>query len=150
MAIDPPTTSPATEDAPVATQHTDVVHKVEILISDLLRTGVVTSLLIVLAGTVLSFVHHPSYVDNRRDLDHLARPGAAFPHTLRDVANGVLNGRGQAIVMAGLILLIATPVARVAVSIFAFVYQKDRVFVIITSVVLTLLLLSFVLGKAEG
>jgi uncharacterized membrane protein len=52
--------------------------------------------------------------------------------------------------MAGLLLLIATPVLRVAVSVLAFVYQRDRTFVIITSVVLTLLLASFVLGKAGG
>jgi uncharacterized membrane protein len=42
--------------------------------------------------------------------------------------------------MAGLLLLIATPVLRVAVSMLAFVYQRD----------LTLLLTSFVLGKAGG
>ena len=52
--------------------------------------------------------------------------------------------------MAGLLLLIATPVTRVAVSIFAFVYEKDRVFVIITIIVLSLLLLSFFLGRVEG
>jgi len=48
--------------------------------------------------------------------------------------------------MVGLLLLIATPVMRAAVSIFAFVYQHDRTFVIITSVVLAILLLSFALG----
>ena len=52
--------------------------------------------------------------------------------------------------VAGLLLLIATPVLRVAVSIFAFVYEKDKVFVIITSIVLGLLLLSFILGKATS
>ena len=52
--------------------------------------------------------------------------------------------------MVGLMLLIATPVARVAVSILGFVYEHDRRYVIITSIVLALLILSFVLGKAEG
>ena len=39
---------------------------------------------------------------------------------------------------------------RVAVSVFAFVYERDRKFVLITAVVLALLLLSFMLGRAEG
>ena len=37
-----------------------------------------------------------------------------------------------------------------AVSIFAFVYERDPAFVLITSVVLCLLLLSFWLGKVEA
>jgi len=70
--------------------------------------------------------------------------------TTGTVWEGVLHLRGSSIVTAGLLLLIATPVLRVAVSIFAFVYQKDWTFVIITTVVLALLLLSFWLGKGGG
>ena len=58
--------------------------------------------------------------------------------------------RGQSVVVFGLLMLISTPVLRVAVSIFAFVYQKDGRFVIITTVVLLLLLLSFGIGKVGG
>jgi uncharacterized membrane protein len=47
------------------------------------------------------------------------------------------------------LLLIATPVIRVGVSIFAFIYQRDRLYTLITATVFSLLLLSFVLGKAE-
>jgi uncharacterized membrane protein len=50
----------------------------------------------------------------------------------------------------GLLLLIATPVMRVAVSVLIFVHQRDWTFVVITSVVLVLLVLSFVLGRVEG
>jgi uncharacterized membrane protein len=46
--------------------------------------------------------------------------------------------------------LIATPVLRVAISVLAFVYQRDRTFVVITTVVLALLLTSFVLGRGGG
>jgi uncharacterized membrane protein len=80
----------------------------------------------------------------------LTTNGAAFPHSLADVVHGVAEFRGQAIVIVGLLLLISTPVMRVAFSIFAFVYERDRRYVIITSIVLALLILSFVLGKAEG
>jgi uncharacterized membrane protein len=125
------------------------VRRVEILISTLLRVGVAVSVLIIVGGTILSFVHHPSYLDSAADLQRLTTPGAAFPHTLHDVGVGLREGRGQSLVALGLILLIATPILRVAVSIVAFLYQRDRAFVLITAVVLLLLLLSFVLGKVE-
>jgi len=116
----------------------------------LLRVGVVTSLVIIVAGTVLTFVDHPSYVSSHAALDRLTGEEARFPHTLPAVVTGVRNGDGPAVVMSGLLVLIATPVVRVAVSIFAFVYQRDRTFVLITSIVLMLLLASFALGKAGG
>ena len=134
----------------VGDQAEDRVRKVELTISNLLRVGVGASLLVVLAGTVVTFAHHPHYLSSRRDLVHLTKPGAEFPHTLPSVIHGVQHSQGRAMVMAGLLLLIATPVLRVAVSILAFVYQRDRTFVVITSVVLTLLIASFVLGKAGG
>ncbi|MEI8194487.1 MAG: DUF1634 domain-containing protein [Phycisphaerae bacterium] len=126
------------------------VHRVEWLISTILRTGVILSLTLIVLGTVLSFVHHPSYVESTAALARLTAQDAPRSHTLRAVLDGVWQGRGQAIVIAGLLLLIATPIVRVAVSIFAFVYQKDRAFVVITTIVLLLLLLSFFLGKVGG
>ncbi|MCA1842188.1 MAG: DUF1634 domain-containing protein, partial [Actinobacteria bacterium] len=94
----------------------DRVRQVELAISTLLRVGVLTSLLVVLAGTVMTFVHHPHYLSSRHDLVHLTKPGAEFPHTLPSVIHGLEHSQGRAIVMAGILLLIATPVLRVAVS----------------------------------
>ena len=125
------------------------VRRVELLISNLLRLGVIVSLLLICTGTVLSFAHHPDYVSSPQSLHHLTEPGAAFPHTQQQIVSGVLAGRGQAIVMLGLVVLIATPVLRVAISVLAFIYQRDTVFTLITLTVLGLLILSFVLGKVE-
>ena len=52
--------------------------------------------------------------------------------------------------MGGLLLLIATPVARVALSLVAFVLQRDRLYVGITAFVLALLLASLVGGALVG
>ena len=57
--------------------------------------------------------------------------------------------RGEAIVTLGLLVLIATPVARVAVSVVAFIHHRDRTYALITAAVLCLLLLSLVLGRVE-
>jgi uncharacterized membrane protein len=124
--------------------------RVELLISRLLQAGVVTSLFCIAFGTTLSFKRHPDYRSTPSELARLTSPGAAFPHTLGEVWAGAKQFRGQAIVAVGLLILIATPVLRVAVSIIAFVYQRDWIFVGITTAVLVLLLLSFVLGRAAG
>lgn len=124
--------------------------RVERIISVVLRSGVALSLTLIAAGTILSFVHHPTYVRSADDLRHLTWPGAAFPHTLHDVVQGLRVWHGQAVVVVGLLVLVATPVARVAISIVLFFLTRDRAFVIITTVVLALLLLSFFLGKVEG
>jgi uncharacterized membrane protein len=128
----------------------DAVRAVEILISNLLRIGVVASLLIVVLGVVLTFVHHPEYLRSHEALGRLLSGNAEFPHTMGEVWSGILTLHGRSVVIAGLLLLIATPVMRVGVSVFAFLYEKDRVFAVITTVVFLLLLLSFFLGKVEG
>ena len=128
----------------------DAVRQVEILISNLLRVGVVVSLFVVVAGVVLTFVHHPEYLHSREDVGGLLAGNAEFPHTMREVGAGVLVLHGRSVVILGLLLLIATPVMRVGVSVFVFLYERDRVFAAVTMVVFLLLLLSFVLGRVEG
>ena len=49
----------------------------------------------------------------------------------------------------GLLVLMATPVMRVAVSVLAFIHHRDRTYALITAAVLCLLLLSLVLGRVE-
>jgi uncharacterized membrane protein len=142
-------TKPQESQRASATSMEERVRRVELLISDLLRSGVLISLTLITVGTVVSFIHHPEYLSSSTALQRLTAPGAAFPHTLFDVWSSLKDLQGQAIVTVGLLLLIATPVIRVAVSIFAFIYQHDRTYTVITLVVLCLLLLSFVLGKVE-
>ncbi|HXU49289.1 MAG TPA: DUF1634 domain-containing protein, partial [Candidatus Binatia bacterium] len=51
-----------------------------------------------------------------------------------------LTGRG--LIQLGLLLLIATPVARVIFSVFAFLYERDWKYVFFTLIVLGLLIFS--------
>ena len=134
------------ESTPLAKPRVD--HAVELIISTILRAGVIISLVVVVSGLLLSFFHHHEYLHSRPSLQRLTTPGRAVPRTVGQVISGMRHLRGEAIIMAGLVLLIATPVLRVAVSIFAFIYEKDKAFVVLTSVVLGLLILSFFLGAA--
>ncbi len=117
-------------------------------ISNLLRGGVLLSVAIVLAGLFMTFVHHHEYFSSRPALGELTRVGEHFPNTIGGVISGVRELKGQAIVMAGLLLLIATPVARVAFSIAVFAVEHDKLYMLITTAVLLLLLLSFALGAS--
>lgn len=115
----------------------------ERVISQLLRFGVLSSFVTILIGTALVFFHHPEYFSSSLELLQLTQLGATFPHTLPDVAREMQNLSGQAVVSVGLLLLIATPILRVAVSVLIFIRQRDRVFSLITLLVLLVLLLSF-------
>jgi uncharacterized membrane protein len=108
------------------------------------------SLVLIVLGSILNFSKPSGYGATAADLHHLTDPEAVFPRTAEWICSGLRHLDGQAIIVLGLATLIATPVMRVAVSILAFVYQRDRIFALITSTVLALLILSFLLGKAAG
>jgi uncharacterized membrane protein len=122
---------------------------VDTAISLLLRTGVIVSLAIVFLGLTITFIHHPQYLRSRTALGPLTDARAVYPHAVGDVFAQAAQYKGQAIVMLGLLLLIATPVARVAFSIVAFALERDRLYVAITTIVLLLLVLSFLIGAAD-
>ena len=119
----------------------------DIWISRLLRTGLAVSLTCIGLGTLLSFARHPDYLYSARALERLTAPGTA-PHQIADVLDGLARTRGQALVMMGLLLLIATPVLRVALSVFVFLRERDRLMLALTLAVLFLLLLSIAVGRA--
>ena len=126
-----------------------VMQHVEQLISRLLLGGVLLSMAAVLVGLILIFAHHPENLVAATALERLTTPGAAFPKTLAGVARGIAAGRGQAIVVLGLLFLIATPILRVAVSMIGFAWQRDYMYTAFCAAVLVVLLASFFLGNVE-
>jgi uncharacterized membrane protein len=121
----------------------DWIHTAIVIV---LRVGVTLSIAIILVGMVVTFVHHPEYFSSRPALGVLTSAREHFPSTMLDVISGVRQGKGQAIVMAGLLVLIATPVVRVALSDVVFIVGRDRLYIAITSTVLVILLISFAIG----
>ncbi len=109
-----------------------IIRKTELIISGVLRGGVLLSVAIILGGISWFFVQR--YTGT---LVH-----ATFPDTLPAVVKGVAAADPLAVVVLGLLVLLATPVLRVAVSIVAFALEEDRTYVIITTLVLAILLFS--------
>ncbi|MGA8501006.1 MAG: DUF1634 domain-containing protein [Candidatus Sulfotelmatobacter sp.] len=114
--------------------------RMDVVISNLLRSGVLVSALVVLFGGVLYLARHGhSHTDYRvfrGEPSELRSVGGI----LRDAV--ALSGRG--IIQLGLLLLIATPVARVAFSIFGFAEEHDRMYVVVASIVLLVLAYSLI------
>jgi uncharacterized membrane protein len=140
--------APESNEALIATEDSRV-RRTELVISQTLRLGVVLSIGLIVLGTVFMFVHHPEYLRSKEALPPLIT-GQRLPHSLGQVAHWVSSWRGQGLISLGLLILILTPVLRVAISIVAFGFQRDRTFMIITSAVLGFLVASFLLGHQEG
>ena len=119
-------------------------HEVEQLIGRLLQVGVLVAATVVLIGGVMLLVQHGSTPVGFRTFSTAASPLQG----LVGIVHGAFALDASAIVQLGLVLLIATPVMRVALTLVAFALQRDRLYVLITAVVLALLLYGLVWGRA--
>ncbi len=112
------------------------------IISILLRSGVLLSATVVLAGGIFYLIRYgatlPAY--------GLFRGEPANLRSVSGILTEALSFHTQGVIQLGLLLLVATPVARVGFSIIAFALQRDRTYVIITLIVLSVLLYSLVGG----
>lgn len=123
-------------DAEVGRPRTWSDHDVEQVVGRLLQAGVIIASIVVVLGATLLLVHHgaepTAFSVFRGGSSHLRSVSATFI--------GAVHGDPGAIVQLGLVLLIATPVARVALTLAAFAAQRDRLYVAMTALVLVLLL----------
>jgi uncharacterized membrane protein len=111
---------------------------IEEIVGRLLHVGVILAAAFVLVGGLRYLELHGGSPP----------PGSLFtgePDELKEIAGILRGGRalgGRALIMCGLLVLIATPVMRVAASLVAFVHQRDRTYTALTAFVLALLLAS--------
>ena len=112
--------------------------KIEIIIGTLLRTGVTVAAVVVLIGAGVYLWRHGFEVIQYNRFS--GEPEDL--KTLSGILHGAVGMSGRAIIQLGLLLLIATPVARVAFSAVAFAIERDILYVWITLIVLGVLLYS--------
>lgn len=109
--------------------------RIEDIVGNLLRTGVFLSALVVLAGGIIYLMRHgQSPVDFR-----VFRGEPADLRSLHGIIRSTFQLHSRGIIQFGLLLLIATPVARVALSIFGFAKERDRTYVLLTFIVFLIL-----------
>ena len=106
-----------------------------------LRYGVVLAFAFVALGSILLFLEGQT---GYRPLGTAEQLFAARNDLtgLAPLIQGVESAKPYAIIDLGLVVLLATPVARVAISIFLFLDEKRYAFVAITVTVLAILMLS--------
>jgi len=114
------------------------------LIAGLLRTGVLLAAAFVLAGAVVHLLRHGGELADFS----VFRVAPWQAHGVVGLAREALAGRGQGLALLGLLVLVATPVARVALAAFAFAAERDWAYVLVALVVLGVLAFSLFGGRA--
>jgi uncharacterized membrane protein len=117
--------------------------ELEIRLGNLLRAGVAAAGSVVLAGGVIYLMRHgheaPAY--------HIFRGEPADLRTIGGILTDSLHLHGRGIIQLGLLMLIATPIARVGFAVYGFARQRDWMYVGIAALVLSLLLYGLLVSK---
>ncbi|HEY9593921.1 MAG TPA: DUF1634 domain-containing protein [Spirochaetia bacterium] len=115
---------------------------VQLVIGRLLRIGVYVAAAIALIGGVWYLALHGG------DVTHYAafRGEPDFLRSVGGVFGGIAALRPEAVIQLGLLLLIAVPILRVAVSVVAFAIERDWLYVVVTLLVLGVLIFSLLGG----
>ncbi len=115
---------------------------VQLLIGNVLRWGVIISMSAVFCGGVIYLYRHGNEIASYQKFT--GEPG--FLKNVPGIFQGVLDFKGRAIIQTGILLLIATPIARVLLSVFSFWLEKDYLYIAITLIVLGIILFSLFSG----
>ena len=110
----------------------------EIRMGSLLRAGVLIAAAVVTAGGVLYLVqnhakeiHYGTFSEEGADL-----------RTIAGIASDAARLHSEALIQFGILLLIATPVARVIFAVVGFALERDRLYLLVSIVVLAILVFS--------
>ncbi|HTV07961.1 MAG TPA: DUF1634 domain-containing protein [Candidatus Aquilonibacter sp.] len=120
--------------APAVSEQDDT--KLDASIGKLLRAGTLSSAFVILLGGVLYLVQHGHEIPDYRTFHGVPTP----LHTLSGILSGAFHGESLAIIQLGLLMLIATPIARVLFSVIAFLAERDYLYVVVSGIVLAVLL----------
>ncbi len=113
--------------------------KLENTIGYLLRYGVLLAAAVVLFGGILYLIKYgtmsPDYINFKLVSESLRSIEGILAQAFKFQPGGLIQ--------LGLLLLIATPIARVILSVVAFLRQRDFIYAVITLIVLLILIFSF-------
>jgi len=115
------------------------------LIGKQLRLGVITASVLVFTGGIIYLYRHGTELPGYREFTGV-RAGL---DSISGIIHGVRGIHGMEIIQLGVVCLIATPIIRVALSAFAFLLERDFLYVFITLIVLGVICFSMV-GELAG
>jgi uncharacterized membrane protein len=132
---------------PAGDRPTEEAPPLEEQLGGLLLLGVVASAAVLLIGGAVFLARHGG--EPVPDRSKFVPQPAEYSRPL-EIVRAALAGQGRAIIQLGIVLLIATPIARVAYSVVAFARRRDRAYTLITLIVLVVLLYGLLSGHVHG
>jgi uncharacterized membrane protein len=120
----------------------EIEKDIEFIMGNLLRIGVIISASFVLIGGILYLWQHGGSLSRYS----VFRGEPSDLRNLIQIYSEAFSFNSLGLIQLGIILLIATPVARVLFSVIAFLYEKDYLYVVFTLIVLSVLLYSLSAG----
>ncbi len=126
--------------------------RMEITMAVLLRAGVIIAAVLVAIGGALVLRHPsspvPDYTVFRPPVQHAASASANVPfRSISGVLQQLRTGSGGSIIALGLLVLVATPIARVIFAIIGFARERDWLYTVVSLIVLAILAFSLVHGR---
>ncbi|WP_316747611.1 DUF1634 domain-containing protein [Pedobacter gandavensis] len=112
------------------------------LIGQVLRIGVLSSGIVAIIGGIWYLFQSGSGIP-----DYTVFNGEPAGYTsLPGIIKGLKAGSAKEIIQLGVVILIATPILRIVFSLFSFILEKDKLYVVISSIVLLIILFSMFAG----
>jgi uncharacterized membrane protein len=114
--------------------------RLENIIGQLLRAGVLLSAAVVAIGGILYLIfERGAHVSYRTFV-----AGGPDMRTVSGISHAALHLSSEGLMQAGLMLLILTPIARVVLAVVGFALERDRLYAVISFIVLAILTFSLV------
>lgn len=112
---------------------------IELFIGQVLRTGVITACSIALVGGILYLAQQGA----ASVPDYAAFKGEGAEYTsFGGIFRGAASGSATEIIQLGVLVMLATPLLRIFFSGIAFAMERDKLYVMITTLVLGIILFS--------
>ena len=120
----------------------DDEYRMDKVIGNVLRFGVLIAGAVVLIGGIYYLIKYSGAIPDYQTFH--GEP--SYLRTVKGIFDDVAQFNSRGIIQLGFLILIATPVARVAISIFAFARQREWIYVAVTLFVMTALIFSLAGG----
>lgn len=114
-------------------------------VGNLLRLGVVLSVTISLVGFIKLFLEGFTMPKKYSMLDL----GDTSEQVWTKFWESLIKGEGMAIIQLGILILIFTPLMRIIFALIGYLKEKDYIYVVISSIVLAIMTISFFAGYAH-
>jgi len=114
-------------------------------VGNLLRLGVILSVITSLIGFIKLFMEGFQMPRKYKLLDMGTSSEKVWSHFWETLC----KGDGMAIIQLGILMLIFTPLMRIIFALIGYLKEKDYVYVVISSIVLAIMAVSFFTGYAH-